>query len=340
MQPSNSLIPFSDVPDVVKETGVCVRSKRSPGNYVLTPELSRALSDFEAPDQSSSVLVLLDMRTFCYPMISALASKVKRLSERGVSLKVSEFEAFMMMWEQRLTKLDETVKDWAIKVTGIDNPAIKLILCDDAPEKRVIDGEERVYYWRTGVVPQYKAGRKNKPDNWGVVTKAAYMVAQNLDIPIVRECLMEADDMIAQFVRDRHSYGEQGVKGVCIITVDTDLMQLVTEDDDQVPVVWFNYPYAPCLRDFETSLAYWKKRWKATIGHPREIAAYKAENGDRSDNLEPGSPIGVIDLLEPGLRPMGDYSAAVENPGYQMDKLTKLHEVASIDLLYNSLPLL
>jgi 5'-3' exonuclease len=202
------------------------------------------------------------------------------------------------------------------------------VIVDDWPEvDSGFEDPDRPIYWRHRYRPDYKGGRKSKPDSWDILTKAGYAAAAALGLPIVRERWMEADDLIAQYVRDREAYD---ICGLAIWTVDTDLLQLVTSDAPR-PVVWYNTPYPPFYRDEYTAVKYWLKRWKSVISHPREIAAYKSKHGDSSDNLPPGTDIGIIDLLNPLEYPKNKYDGALLFPPKVLSEWQQTNKLARVE---------
>jgi hypothetical protein len=102
----------------------------------------------------------------------------------------------------------------------------------------------------------------------------------------------EADDMASLVVR---LAGDE--EDIILLTVDTDWLGLCSDRTTWVCATG----YAPRVRMMlDGSMNAWaSKRLKTTLEQPRDIWAIKVEQGDKSDNLPPGSPIGVIDLLAP-----------------------------------------
>lgn len=82
---------------------------------------------------------------------------------------------------------------------------------------------------------------------------------------------------------------------IALCTLDTDWLQLVSPD-----VTWYNTSHQqPRVRGEAEVLAYVSKQLKTSIDKPKQIVDVKAKRGDSSDNLPPGSPREVIDLLNP-----------------------------------------
>jgi 5'-3' exonuclease len=109
----------------------------------------------------------------------------------------------------------------------------------------------------------------------------------------------EADDVIATAVK---LFPE---RKIIIVTVDTDLMQLVNNN-----VVWCSAGgHYPVVRDVENSLvwlnAYLDKEPSFVRSKlnpnltPQSIIDLKVLRGDSSDSLPPGTPREIIDLFNP-----------------------------------------
>lgn len=153
--------------------------------------------------------------------------------------------------------------------------------------RRVIWCHDSKPYWRTSHYPEYKAGRAPKPNEVKLISQ--YL--RGVPGTHLEGEGWEADDWIASCVRhysDNHR--------LFVVTCDSDLMQLVGPN-----VTWVNtLHHAPVLRDVPEVLAWCHRRLgEGLCRTPRDIAKVKAEKGDRSDNLPPGSPIGLIDLWNP-----------------------------------------
>jgi hypothetical protein len=102
----------------------------------------------------------------------------------------------------------------------------------------------------------------------------------------------EADDMASLLVRSR----PHGAK-ITLLTIDSDWMGLIAPRVQWVCAKGY-YPRVRKISD--GSMNYWlRKKLGTEVSEPREIWDLKNEQGDASDNLPPGSPLGVIDLLNP-----------------------------------------
>lgn len=300
-----------------------VESLVNPGYFLLTPELAARLEG--QPKDAPFTLLLIDFRTLCYPIALGVQKWVSQHENTGRNLPIDQYTALYLTWLNVLTTIAPEVSHFAAKQQKVDDPLFKVVVCDDYPSDH--PNFDKPIYWRHHIVPEYKAGRPSKPDNWGDVTKSGFEAAERLGLPICKEEYFEADDIIAQFVRRR---AKNNCQSTVIWTVDTDLLQLVS---DMLPVVWYNSPYAPYFRDVEIAKAYWLKRWKRIIHHPSHIAEDKAEHGDKSDNLLPGSPIGMIDLLSPTMAPTIDFSSALSYPTQLLSQWQTLHQQTNVELM-------
>lgn len=162
-------------------------------------------------------------------------------------------------------------------------------------------------YWRqswlndNGYRIQYKGGRKPKSDTYHLAKQAFYQQVRAFPRMIVYgETGFEADDMVAKMVREASPNDY-----ICMVTVDTDWIGLVS---DRVSWVNIHGRWRPRFRNNIQSINEWASRCKAlnkqTLDYPAQIWDIKSKDGDKSDNLPSGSPIGVISLLNPALSPV------------------------------------
>ncbi|CBA17742.1 DNA polymerase I-like flap endonuclease (FEN) [Acaryochloris phage A-HIS1] len=144
----------------------------------------------------------------------------------------------------------------------------------------------------------YKGGRSEKTDTWlSVADIGLRYVLTRSNFHYLSKAGYEADDFAGAIVAAKRA-GKHPVirdREIYLYTVDRDWLQLVDRD-----VFWCNTAhYYPRFRDIEAAIVDIKKKDKATVSHPYEIVQAKAKYGDKSDNLPPGSPEEVIDLLSP-----------------------------------------
>lgn len=148
-------------------------------------------------------------------------------------------------------------------------------------------------YWRHNELRklgiEYKPGR---PDNPGI-DKIKVAIANR--IPLHRQARQlgfEADDIIANLTQQYSDYS------VDIVTVDTDLMQLINNR-----IRWVNTArYQPIIRGVGEARIYSLKKWRTVINNPIEIVGIKSTKGDPSDGLPKGTHPQFIDLLNPMIK--------------------------------------
>ena len=184
-------------------------------------------------------------------------------------------------------------------------------------EQTVVVVDDHNPYWRTKYLedrgfPPYKDGRKQKGDDWYKVAEAGkkYILDAKCPFHYLSFPGYEADDVAAALVRVR------APRLIILSTVDSDWSGLVLDSDQyratnrfefikeeygvEPTVWWVNHAHwTPRFRDEAGVRAWTKKRCRIDIDRPWELWEHKAEEGDKSDNLPPGSPIEVIDLLNP-----------------------------------------
>lgn len=162
-------------------------------------------------------------------------------------------------------------------------------------------------YWRNielerGGFETYKGNRSAswaaRPEGYNLLLDCLYDYLAKTDCPIkiFRQEGFEADDWAGVAYRAK----KKSSRPMFLVTVDTDWSQLV--DDKKSILFASTRPYKPRLRS-EYECIMWAKKKGMLIHHPREIANLKAEYGDPADCLAPGSPIGVISLIEPTRTP-------------------------------------
>lgn len=266
---------------------------------LLTPELREWVS---AQRSSVTHFWVIDLRTLAHPIAQGL-------EKMGDSVGPEPLSLVKQVWGDKLTRIPEEVQ---LELGFSRETRIQVVLAEDSPQPL---GNGKQGYWRHLEFPEYKAGRKEKPRTWGTVTTAAYQAAQELGVPVLQVPYFEADDIIASLVSKRpSSLGSLGIH-----TVDTDLLQLV---EDKAPqVYWYNVQNYHRFRDEQRTLSYWERRHKVTITSPRDIVTQKMVKGDKSDNLPPGSPQGLIDLLYPTQTLETDLSWVYGLPGVPLADL-------------------
>lgn len=169
----------------------------------------------------------------------------------------------------------------------------------NAESSRVIFSvdDKTVPYWRTVMYPEYKAGRV-KASHFQVVKSSSLETLERMPYPVLSVPTQESDDIIAAFTRLKPPDVE-----LFIITVDSDLIGLVSETTPAVGgVAWFSMSdrWTPRLRDSLETINRWCfKRHKILLEKPSDLWEFKCDTGDKADNLPPGTPSYMIDLLNP-----------------------------------------
>lgn len=193
-----------------------------------------------------------------------------------------------------------------------------LVICNDKKsEQHAYEGDNGdKNYWRNSILrehslPEYKGSRGGdqvKPEFYEKVYQMGLNYAKELGVPVFEQEGFEADDFIAQFVR-YGAFFDTG-RDIIICSIDSDLMQLVTEGEPESSRVLFytcnNFGHTSKLRGEVEVLEYCLKMYGKQFASPREIVDEKVMNGDASDCLLSGSPRGIIDLHSPLQSPLFD----------------------------------
>jgi 5'-3' exonuclease len=173
-------------------------------------------------------------------------------------------------------------------------------------ECKVIWLEDRKPYWKAAHVEAYKGKRAPKPSMFADVMS----VFESSGMARLGFDGYEADDIAGAIVRLWQASDKQKIRSVYLATVDSDWMGLLVHPE----VSWLcTGNHLPRVRQrsecYHWVAAKWKKqskKWKAVWELPHEmlfradaIWDWKAAVGDKSDNLPPGSDIGLINLLKP-----------------------------------------
>lgn len=160
-------------------------------------------------------------------------------------------------------------------------------------------------YWRSGEYPEYKGKRKTKHDFFWQIYSSVVQKFNPVAVPGY-----EADDLAALYRRiwDKKRI-DSSLGHLFLCTCDTDWMGLISDH-----VTWVDLGgYAPRIRSTVNYHSHWlekklnkeTKKVSAQLDHdkaasfPSYIWEWKHISGDASDNLLPGSPRHLINLLEP-----------------------------------------
>ncbi|MGE3278507.1 MAG: 5'-3' exonuclease H3TH domain-containing protein [Candidatus Altimarinota bacterium] len=144
--------------------------------------------------------------------------------------------------------------------------------------------------FRHEVYKEYKAGRVKAPDEFYAQIPRIEEIVRTMNIPILRQDGVEADDIIGTIVTtNEKQHPELHNK---IVTSDMDAMQLVT-DKTCVSNLHKGYKATECFYPNDVFTKYGIR--------PDQVVDYKAIQGDNSDNI-PGvkgiGKVGAIQLLQ------------------------------------------
>jgi len=144
--------------------------------------------------------------------------------------------------------------------------------------------------FRHEVYKEYKAGRVKAPDEFYAQIPRIEEIVRTMNIPILRQDGVEADDIIGTIVKtNEKKHPELHNK---IVTSDMDAMQLVT-DKTCVSNLHKGYKATECFYPDDVFKKYGIR--------PDQVVDYKAIQGDNSDNI-PGvkgiGKVGAIQLLQ------------------------------------------
>ena len=154
-------------------------------------------------------------------------------------------------------------------------------------------------YWRNHYLRDflidYKAGRRSKSELFITIMRTIQNTIDRQGWMKLAKEGYEGDDFAGALVSRNRYLGSYNY--LTLLTIDTDWLGLVGSD-----CRWLSSDvrWVPRVRHNLTRVNIWaKKRWGIELESPSDLWNYKADTGDASDKLPPGSPIGVIDLLNP-----------------------------------------
>ena len=170
-------------------------------------------------------------------------------------------------------------------------------------------------YWRSIYEPEYKAHRGISPINRTII-KLTKIVEENFYS--LRFLSFEADDIAGKIVSD---YGKNNK--IVLVSTDSDWHGLVNEN-----VCIYNPIYPPMHRTITETFAWLLGKVNKSTNYvkqrfivppimqykPRIIWDFKSLQGDSTDNLNPGTALGLIDLLDPFMCPNLRFSDVKNSP--------------------------
>lgn len=224
-----------------------------------------------------------------------------------VDLRVSLFSLlYLVKRNEHLWSFDDLFHFWQARlhlpIPAHPKQRYQLVVVDDF---KYVDGT----YWRTrfikkldGDYPLYKGNRKpeERPEMYYLLHEAAVKYIKENNIPYFSRKGYEADDWAGAICKAQ--MGNEADKRTTILyTVDSDWGQLVS-DEHKIMFYYCNSPvWKHRLRNEEIIKEWFLEKQKIDLENVRQIVEYKHLEGDTADNLAPGSPPGVIDLLYPSL---------------------------------------
>ena len=234
--------------------------------------------------KSSSPLVIVDCRVQIFSIISRLTQWQDNPNNQAYKEDSDYFKKLV----------DELAYCYWVKILNDPLPWLPapksgytVIVVDDC---KYSNGT----YWRSKYVSNYKGNRepKGRSDLYYRIYSQfnKYISNPKCTIPVFRSEGFEADDFAGAIASIDISSDK------FFLTKDSDWKQLVSDSNS-------NLFANAASTDFRLLSEYEVLREYLDLGYalksPSEIALVKSIYGDRSDNLDPGSPIGVIDLYNP-----------------------------------------
>ena len=232
------------------------------------------------------------------PVLFVIDYRVALFSLLTAANEVPTYDYAYQLWRQYFNTVSFSLID--------NNIDVYLVIVDDWRSGQSFN------YWRQDyleqhapALPEYKGNRgttseSDRSEAYMLLKKAGHDYAAANNIPLYRQEAFEADD----FMGALHRYADGSYQTI-LVTIDIDCAQLVCDKKD---ILHYSYtkaftPPVSRLKSEHEVLCYSEERYSYPITHPSQIAEYKSIWGDRGDNLEPGSPIEVIDLINPPVKP-------------------------------------
>lgn len=207
----------------------------------------------------------------------------------------------------------------------LNNPAPYLKYQPRAWQVCVVDDFKRqtdLKYWRADIYPDYKGNRQSQrcEDYKATLTELLQYLA-HADMPMYRQECFEADDWGGAVARAKREGLIEG-RDVFLSTSDYDWQQLISNKHG---IYWSNaLPYKPRLRSDYEMLKVHADRG-IIFSKPSDIIAHKMEFGDAGDNIFPGAPREVIDLIDPPQKPdateLNNWLSSGEHPNTNNEHL-------------------
>jgi len=225
-----------------------------------------------------------DLKPDKFQIVFVLDSKpywrVEYLTRPEVSSAIPRKKKADEKKRQRLMELLESINE-----LGMDG---------DIQAAQGIEASEEFQGLSQALAIHYKAGRKLPEYSFRKIKKISYGVIREAGWNIIGVPRYEADDLAACFrvVNDRLDQPNR----LLLVTIDSDWMGLINDHTAWYCMTgWF-----PRVRsDFPSANTWAEKRLGSALDDYTDLWSLKVQQGDKSDNLPPGTPREVIDLLNP-----------------------------------------
>lgn len=177
-------------------------------------------------------------------------------------------------------------------------------------------------YWRSIYFPEYKGHRGSKPESFIKGKELFFAWAKARNVPLLGYPSYEADDIAASIVRLLSKSVNPTDLRTFLVTVDSDWQGLIHDDRftfftpygephlRSKDMIW-QWLYGKWLKQPKKTQALWAMPGLTTF-KSEHIWHWKAAIGDRSDNLPPNTPLGLIDLFNPFVKLWEDERYSVE----------------------------
>ena len=267
------------------------------------PERTVVFSKNPAP------LLVIDFNVMCFAVLTWYDAKVEGFYNEDVARKLvrGAWALFVNRGPQYMPQRDYRIvfaADYRDKKTG-NYWRNAYMEASKEIEQVWIDYAEKTKAKLSELKTNYKGTRSDKTDSFWFVYNEGRDYCQKY-FPWFWEEGFEADDVASCICRaSRNAEPGEVIKDrqILLHTVDKDWIQLV-DDENKIffsdsRFVRPNEKIQNQLHNEATVKVWVEHKMKIQVNHPREIAAQKVVMGDMCDNLPPGSPLELFDLVEP-----------------------------------------
>jgi hypothetical protein len=281
---------------------------------------------------SPAPLLVIDFNVMCFAVLTWYESKISGMLSKEVERKLvrGAWALFVNRGPQYMPRHNYRIvfaADFRNKKTG-NYWRNEYMEVSDKVKEAWINHAEKTGVELSSLKTNYKGTRSDKTENFWFVYNEGLEYC-NKYFPWFWHEGFEADDVASCICRlSRNSKPGDVIKDrqILLHTVDKDWIQLV-DDENQIyfsdsRFVRANEKIQNQLHNESTVREWVTHKMKATIEHPREIAAHKARLSDMCDNLPAGSPEELFDLVEPISHPQWNLDNFLLND-YFIDNVNK-----------------